>query len=85
MSASTKAISLEGLTDETAQNLLLKAAHIPSDRYRTPDQQRELEEDTRRLARLLQSYPLAMTEAGACVWRGHCAFAQFPKVYERQR
>ncbi|RMZ89045.1 hypothetical protein DV736_g3719, partial [Chaetothyriales sp. CBS 134916] len=77
--ASTKLITLEGLSDEDARELLLKAARVP------PDQHNELEEDAQRVASLLQSHPLALIQAGTYMSRSHCNLAGYPQVYEQQR
>jgi hypothetical protein len=74
-----KAIALEGLAQEEAQKLLLKATHVPANHHRL------LEEDASTVAGLLQSHPLALIQAGAYVLWGHCTLAQYPRVYERQR
>lgn len=36
------------------------------------------------MATLLQSHPLALTQAGAYISRGHRRLGQYPEVYERQ-
>jgi tetratricopeptide (TPR) repeat protein len=77
--ATARSIALEGLSDEEARELLLKAARMPHDQYSL------LEEDAKRVARLLQSHPLALIQAGAYVSRGHCTLGEYPLVYERQR
>ena len=77
--ATTKSVTLEGLTDEEAQELLLKAARIPQDQHHI------LKEDAKLVSGLLQSHPLALIQAGAYVARGHCPLADYSRIYERQR
>ena len=77
--ATAPSIALEGLSDEEARELLLKAAGVPPARHGV------LEKDARVVAGLLQSHPLALIQAGAYVSRGHCTFFDYPAVYEQQR
>jgi Tetratricopeptide repeat len=77
--ATAKSISLKGLYDGEARDLLLKAARVPLDQYSM------LEGDAKMTAGLLQSHPLALVQAGAYVSRGHCTLAEYPRMYERQR
>ena len=77
--ATAKSITLEGLSDEEARDLLLKAARVPQDQYSA------MEEDANLVTNLLQSHALALIPAGAYVSRGHCTLAGYPEVYERQR
>jgi len=72
-------VALGGLDTSEAQDLLLKAAQIP------PKDHSRYREDAQRVARLLQSHPLALVQAGAYVGRGHCRLADYPRIYERQR
>jgi hypothetical protein len=74
-----KSIALEGLCDEEARELLLKAARVPQDQYSV------LKEDARTVADLLQSHPLALIQAGAYVSRGHCTLTDYPGVFKQQR
>jgi hypothetical protein len=73
--ATVKSVSLEGLSTEEAQELLLKAAGVPPGQYGVHD------EDAEKVARLLQSHPLALILAGAYVARGHCSLAAYPRVF----
>ncbi|KAL8957877.1 MAG: hypothetical protein Q9193_004958, partial [Seirophora villosa] len=77
--ASTQPVELEGLQESDAQELLFRAAKIPS------DQQHLVRKDAQSVAALLQSHPLALIQAGAYVWCGHCRLADYPRVFERQR
>lgn len=77
--ATAKWIHLEGLTAAEARLLLLRTAHIPLGK------QHELEIDVQTVARLLQSHPLALIQAGSYMARGHCTFKEYPRVYQRQR
>jgi hypothetical protein len=77
--ATAKSISLKGLYDWEARELLLKAARVPSDRFSV------LEDDAKMAAGLLQFHPLALIQAGAYVSRGHCTLAEYPRMYEGQR
>ena len=74
-----KSITLEGLSGGEAQELLLKVARVPPDRYAV------LERDAIKVAGLLQSHPLALIQAGAYILHGHCTLAGYPHVFERQR
>ena len=77
--ATIKTIALEGLPNKEAQELLLKAAHVPQDQYSVH------EEDAKTVASLLQFHPLALIQAGAYVSRGHCTLAKYPEVFAQQR
>jgi tetratricopeptide (TPR) repeat protein len=77
--ATVKSVALKGLSNEEAQELLLKAACVPQDRYSIH------EEDAVKVASLLQSHPLALIQAGAYVSRGHCSLAEYPQVFAQQR
>ncbi|KAK5089459.1 hypothetical protein LTR70_005958 [Exophiala xenobiotica] len=74
-----KSIVLPGLDDYDARDLLLKAARVGSGHHNVHD------EDAMVVARLLQSHPLALIQAGAYVSRGQCSLAEYPRKYERQR
>lgn len=74
-----KAIALEGLVIDEARDLLLKAARIPVNEYQ------RYKEDATTVARLLQSHPLALIQAGAYVSWGHCTLANYPRIYQEQR
>lgn len=76
---STQPVKLEGLEESDAQELLFRAANIPL------DQQHLVRKDAQSVAALLQSHPLALIQAGAYVWCGHCRLADYPRVFERQR
>lgn len=77
--ASIKPITLEGLAGKDAEELLLKAAHVPQDYHTT------FQKESRSVAALLQSHPLALIQAGTYISRGHCTIAEYPSIYERQR
>jgi hypothetical protein len=77
--ATAKSIVLEGLSDEAARKLLLKAAQVPQNQHNV------LDEDAKNVAGLLQAHPLALIQAGAYIGRGHCTLAEYPHQYERQR
>ncbi|KAL9011600.1 MAG: hypothetical protein Q9173_003561, partial [Seirophora scorigena] len=77
--SSTQPVELEGLPESDAQELLFRAANIPS------DQQHLVRKDAQSVAALLQSHPLALIQAGAYVSYGHCSLAEYPRVFERQR
>lgn len=77
--ATTKSIRLGGLDDVEAQELLLKAIRLLQN---TRD---EYKDDATVVARLLQSHPLALVQAGAYISRGYCSLAEYPRIYEQQR
>lgn len=77
--ATTKPISLDGLSGYEARDLLLKAACLPQAEHKTHHN------DAQIVASLLQSHPLALIQAGAYVSRGHCDLAHYPILYEQQR
>ena len=77
--ATEKYIALDGLSDNDAPELLLRAAHVPR------DQHQKLEDDAQVVALLLRSHPLALIQAGSYVARGHCTLAEYPGVYSQQR
>ena len=77
--ASTRPVALEGLSENEARELLLRAASVPLDQSHT------LHDDAHVVASLLRSHPLALIQAGAYVSRGHCTLAEYPHVYKRQR
>lgn len=72
-------IALDGLDENDARELLLKAARIP------PSQYAACEQDATEVASLLQSHPLALNQAGAYVSRGQCTLAAYPALYALQR
>ncbi|KAK5051501.1 hypothetical protein LTR84_003153 [Exophiala bonariae] len=74
-----KTIALEGLPVNEAQELLLKAADIKE------HQRAAVQEDSLKVAELLQSHPLALTLAGAYIRAGHCTLARYPAEFVRQR
>lgn len=77
--ATTKSVALDGLSGGDSKDLLLKATCLPRAEYSIHDK------DAQIVAKLLQSHPLALIQAGAYVSRGHCSLADYPSVYEQQR
>ena len=77
--ATVKSISLEGLSSEDAEKLLLKAACIPENHYS------ENAKDAAEVANLLRSHPLALIQAGAYVSRGHCTLSEYRRVFKQHR
>ncbi|KIW22420.1 uncharacterized protein PV07_12307 [Cladophialophora immunda] len=77
--ATSKFINLESLLMTEAQELLLRAARIPSDRHQLFQAEANL------VASLLESHPLALIQAGACVSQGYCALKDYPIVYQEHR
>ena len=77
--ATGKSISLEGLSNKDAEELLLKAACVPPDQYSVHAK------DAAEVANLLRSHPLALTQAGAYVSRGHCTLSEYPRIFEQHR
>lgn len=77
--ATSKAVVLEGLSTNAAQELLLKAARIPASQHTL------LAADALKVADLLQLHPLALIQAGTYVSRGHCQLGEYPAIYEQQR
>ena len=77
--ASIRPIVLNGLADEDADRLLLKAARVPQGQHNVALQ------DARTVASLLQSHPLALIQAGAYIARGLCTLVEYPGVYKQQR
>ncbi|PQE34078.1 Tetratricopeptide-like helical domain protein [Rutstroemia sp. NJR-2017a WRK4] len=71
--------ALEGLGNEDSKELLLKAAHIPKESWRSYNDQAEI------VVQLLGSHTLALTQAGAYIAKGRCQLHQYPQVYQRQR
>ncbi|KAM0310604.1 hypothetical protein ACHAO8_007970 [Botrytis cinerea] len=71
--------ALEGLGNEDAKELLLKASKIPKPLWLSHDDQAEI------VVQLLGSHTLALIQAGAYIAQGHCQLHQYPKVYQRQR
>jgi hypothetical protein len=72
--ATAKSITLEGLCEGEARELLLKAARVPHDQYGVHG------EDAKMVASLLQCHPIALIQAGAYVSRGHCTLADYPRA-----
>jgi hypothetical protein len=71
--------ALEGLENEDAKELLLKAADIPKNSWPSYNDQ------AKKVIRLLGSHTLALIQAGAYIAKGHCQLHEYAKVYERQR
>ncbi|KAM0182352.1 hypothetical protein ACHAPF_001242 [Botrytis cinerea] len=71
--------ALEGLGNEDAKELLLKASNISKQSWLSYDDQAET------IVQLLASHTLALIQAGAYIAQGHCQLHQYPKVYQRQR
>ena len=74
-----KTIPLEGLPLKDAQELLFKSAGIEE------NEKDAVQEDSLKVAELLQSHPLALTLAGAFIRSGHCTFGSYPDQFQRQR
>ena len=74
-----KCINLDGLSDDEACELLLRATKIPHDQYKT------LEHDAREVAALLRSHPLALIQAASYISRGHSTLAEYPGVFAQRR
>jgi tetratricopeptide (TPR) repeat protein len=68
---------LEGLDEEDARTLLLRAAAIHLDQWPL------CEEHARAVTDTLGSHPLALIQAGSYVARGHCTLQQYPQVHQR--
>jgi tetratricopeptide (TPR) repeat protein len=71
--------ALEGLDEEDARPLLLRAAAIHLDQWPF------YEEHARAVTDTLGSHPLALIQAGAYVARSHCTLQQYLQVYQRHR
>ncbi|KAM0130833.1 hypothetical protein ACHAO1_007614 [Botrytis cinerea] len=71
--------ALEGLGNEDAKELFLKASNISKQSWLSYDDQAET------IVQLLASHTLALIQAGAYIAQGHCQLHQYPKVYQRQR
>jgi hypothetical protein len=71
--------ALEGLEDKDSKELLLKAADIPEESWRSHNDQAE------KVVQLLGSHTLALIQAGAYIAKGHCQLHEYPIVYQRQR
>ncbi|KAM3067112.1 hypothetical protein ACMFMG_011668 [Clarireedia jacksonii] len=71
--------ALEGLGNENAKELLLKAAKIPKESWPSYNDQPGI------IVQLLGSHTLALIQAGAYIANGHCQLHQYPEVYQRQR
>lgn len=74
-----KAIALRELELSEAQQLLLKAARVPSDLHDT------YLADALTVAKLLQSHALALVQAGTYVSHGHCSLGEYPNIFKKQR
>jgi tetratricopeptide (TPR) repeat protein len=70
---------LEGLDEEDARTLLLRAAAIHLDQWPL------CEEHARAVADTLGPHPLALIQAGSYVARGHCTLQQYLQVHQRHR
>jgi tetratricopeptide (TPR) repeat protein len=77
--ATVKSIALEGLSDQEAQDLLLRVARVSLGQHGV------YIEDATKVASLLRSHPLALIQAGAYISRGHCTLAEYPLVFAQQR
>ena len=77
--ATAEGISLDGLSDAEACELLMRAAKIPQDQHQT------LEDDARKVAALLRSHALALIQAGSYIARGHSTMADYPRVFAQKR
>ncbi|PQE15930.1 Tetratricopeptide-like helical domain protein [Rutstroemia sp. NJR-2017a BVV2] len=71
--------ALEGLGNEDSKELLLKAANIPKESWRSYNDQAET------VVQLLASHTLALIQAGAYIAKGHCQLYEYPEVYQQQR
>jgi tetratricopeptide (TPR) repeat protein len=71
--------ALEGLGNGDSKELLLKAANIPKESWRSYNDQAET------VIQLLGSHTLALIQAGAYIAKGYCRLHEYPKVYKRQR
>lgn len=72
-------LSLDGLDEPDARNLLLKAATRP---IGTTSQ---IQNDCDAVAKLLGYHPLSLIQAGIYVARGHCKMSEYPSHHKRQR
>jgi tetratricopeptide (TPR) repeat protein len=77
--ATVKSIPLEGLSNEDAEELLLRAASVPQDQYSL------YAEDAAVVADLLRSHPFALIQAGAYVSRDRYTLPEYSKVFEQHR
>ena len=77
--ATEKAFALDGLSDDEARELLLRAAAV-SDAERSA-----VEGDAHMVVSLLSSHPLALIQAGSYVSRGHCTLSEYAQVFAQQR
>ncbi|KAF2624911.1 hypothetical protein BU25DRAFT_128558 [Macroventuria anomochaeta] len=73
--------ALEGLDAEHSTQLLLKAARVPEEAWRSCETQAQAQN----VVRLLGSHTLALIQAGAYVAEGFCQLAEYPKKYQQQR
>lgn len=74
-----QSVALPGLDPNETQTLLFKAAGV------SLNYPQRYAEDAQRVARLLQSHPLALIQAGNYIKRGHCSLADYSLVYETRR
>lgn len=74
--ATKKAFTLDGLSDDKAGELLLRAARVPDAQRLT------VEGDAQVVVSLLSSYPLALIQARSYISRGYC---EYPRVFIQQR
>ncbi|KAL8847183.1 MAG: hypothetical protein Q9221_007768 [Calogaya cf. arnoldii] len=72
-------LTLDGLSDDEAGELLLGAARVPDAQRST------VEGDAQAVVSLLSSHPLALIQAGSYISRGHRILAEYPRVFAQQR
>ncbi|CAO1606513.1 hypothetical protein XANCAGTX0491_010013 [Xanthoria calcicola] len=77
--ATEKAFTLDGLSDDEAGELLLRAARVPDAQRST------VEGDAQVVVSLLSSHPLVLIQAGSYISQGHCKLAEYPRVLVQQR
>ncbi|KAF2632596.1 hypothetical protein BU25DRAFT_487060 [Macroventuria anomochaeta] len=73
--------ALEGLDAEHSTQLLLKAARVPEEAWRSCKTKAQAQD----VVRLLGSHTLALIQAGAYVAEGYCQMAEYPKKYQQHR
>ncbi|KAF2625473.1 hypothetical protein BU25DRAFT_473452 [Macroventuria anomochaeta] len=73
--------ALEGLDAEHSTLLLLKAARVPEEAWRSCETQAQAQD----IVRLLGSHTLALIQAGAYVAEGYCQLTEYPKKYQQHR
>jgi hypothetical protein len=71
--------ALEGLDEEHATQLLLKAARVPEETWQA------CKEQAQAIVQLLGSHTLALIQAGAYIEEGYCQLDQYAKEYKRLR